>query len=164
MKKRTEGLLPITHAGMTRFNISLPEAVDMVYFAMTNAMGGEIFIPKIPSYRLTDVATAISPTAVQKIVGIRPGEKLHEEMITPADSFNTIELDDYYAILPTNLQFQSITMDDYIIHHKGIKVPIGFSYTSENNTDWLTVSDIQKLIKTHVDPSFEVQNLTASAA
>lgn len=164
MKKRKEGVLPITHAGMTRFNISLPEAVDMVYFAMANAMGGEIFIPKIPSYKLTDVATAISPTAEQKIVGIRPGEKLHEEMITPADSFNTIELDDYFAILPTNLQFQSTTLEDYVDHHEGVKVPIGFSYTSENNPDWLTVEDIQDLIKEHVDPTFEPQNLKAVAA
>ena len=100
LKKRTEGYLPITHPEMTRFNISLEDGVEMVLYALEHAWGGEIFVPKIPSYRITDVATAISPDCEQRIVGIRPGEKLHEEMITTSDSLNTVELEDYFCDLP----------------------------------------------------------------
>ena len=98
MKKREEGVLPITHKDMTRFNISLQEGVEMVLHAIDKAWGGEVFVPKIPSYKITDVAEAIGPNCKQEIVGIRPGEKLHEEMITPSDSFFTYDLGKYYVI------------------------------------------------------------------
>lgn len=153
MKKRHEGMLPITDPRMTRFNISLEEGVDMVLNAIENAWGGEIFVPKIPSYRITDVATAIAPDAEQKIVGIRPGEKIHEEMITEADSYTTVDLGQYYAILP---QVPAWDKDDYLAHFKAQPVEPGFKYNSGTNTAWLTAEDIRALIKTHVDPNFTI--------
>ena len=96
------GVLPITHSAMTRFNISLSEGVEMVFWALENALGGEVFVPKIPSYRIVDVAEAIGPNCEKITVGIRPGEKLHEEMITSSDSYSTIDLGKYYAILPAD--------------------------------------------------------------
>jgi len=163
MKKRSEGVLPITHPGMTRFNISLTDAVEMVLFSIENSIGGEIFIPKLPSYRITDVAEAVCPYCTQEIVGIRPGEKLHEEMITPADSFNTIELDDYYAICPDNSLYQGLGVEDYRKHHNGEMVPVGFSYTSGENPDWLSVEDLRNQIQEHVDPTFEVKQIGVAA-
>jgi len=100
MNKAKDGELPITHKDMTRFNISLEDGVDMVLWAIENAIGGEIFVPKIPSYKIETIAKAIAPNAKLIDVGIRPGEKLHEEMITESDSYNTIEFEKYYAILP----------------------------------------------------------------
>jgi UDP-N-acetylglucosamine 4,6-dehydratase (inverting) len=101
LSQRAKGFFPITDPTMTRFNISLQEGVQMVLWALENALGGEIFVPKIPSYLITDLATAIGPECEQRVVGIRPGEKIHEEMITTSDSLNTIDLGPYYAILPT---------------------------------------------------------------
>ena len=101
MNKASEGVLPITDEHMTRFNISLDEGVDMVLYALENHWGGEIFVPKIPSYKITDVAKAVGPECEQKIVGIRPGEKLHEEMITETDSYSTLDCGKYYVILPS---------------------------------------------------------------
>lgn len=152
LQQRKTGTLPITHPDMTRFNISLDDGVDMVLFALKNHLGGEIFIPKIPSYRVVDVARAIAPDCGQRIVGIRPGEKLHEEMITDTDSLNTIELGDYYAILPS-VSF-SYTMDDYLTHHNATRVAQGFRYSSQNNTQWESVENLRKLIKEHVDHNF----------
>ena len=103
IKRKNSGVLPITHPEMTRFNISLEQGVKMVVFALENAWGGELFVPKIPSYRILDVANAISEECKKEIVGIRPGEKLHEEMITPSDSFFTYDINDYYTILPSKL-------------------------------------------------------------
>ena len=100
LQEAKKGIIPVTHKDMTRFNISLKEGVEMVLWAIENAMGGEIFVPKIPSYSIETVAKAIAPNAEIKYVGIRPGEKLHEEMITTSDSYNTIDIGDYYAILP----------------------------------------------------------------
>lgn len=154
LKKRTEGLLPITHEEMTRFNISLQDGVNMVMYALEHHLGGEIFVPKIPSYRILDIATAIAPECETKVVGIRPGEKLHEEMITDTDSLNTIDLGRYYAILPS-VSF-SHTEECYIKHHNAIKVPFGFKYNSGTNTEWETVESLRELIKTHVDANFEV--------
>lgn len=148
MKKRHEGVLPITDPRMTRFNISLKEGVDMVLNAIENAWGGEIFVPKIPSYKITDVATAIGPDCEQKIVGIRPGEKIHEEMITEADSYTTVDLGQYYAILP---QVPVWSMEEYMKKFNVIKVEQGFKYNSGTNTEWLTVEQIRDLIKLHVD-------------
>ncbi|MGE6107293.1 UDP-N-acetylglucosamine 4,6-dehydratase (inverting) [Aeromonas sobria] len=154
LKKRAEGVLPITHEEMTRFNISLQDGVNMVMYALEHHLGGEIFVPKIPSYRILDIATAISPECKTKVVGIRPGEKLHEEMITDTDSLNTIDLGRYYAILPS-VSFNH-TEEDYIKHHNAVKVPFGFKYNSGTNTEWETVESLRELIKTHVDANFEV--------
>lgn len=163
MKKRNSGTLPITHPEMTRFNISLEAAVEMVLFSIENSMGGEIFIPKLPSYRIMDVAEAVCPHCEKEIVGIRPGEKLHEEMITPADSFNTIELDDYYAICPNNLPQFGPQLSEYIAHHGGKTVPKGFSYNSGDNTEWLTVEEMRQQIIEHVNPDFSVRKLSVAA-
>jgi len=154
MSKREENVLPITHSEMTRFNISLQDGVNMVMYAIENALGGEIFIPKIPSYKIMDVAEAIAPGVETKIVGIRPGEKLHEEMITDTDALNTIELDKYYAILPS-ISY-TYTNDDYMKHHKAKLVPTGFTYNSGSNTEWETVESIREKIIDCVDPSFSI--------
>jgi len=155
LKKRKEGILPITDKRMTRFNISLEDGCQMVFNAIENAWGGEIFVPKIPSYNVVDVATAIAPDCKQVEIGIRPGEKLHEEMITASDSFNTLDLDKYYAILP---QQPTFNVDEYKKHFNAKVVPLGFSYSSDNNTEWETVESLRKLIKTYVDPTFEIGN------
>lgn len=153
MKKRKEGKLPITDPNMTRFNIPLQGGVDMVMHALANAWGGEIFVPKIPSYKITDVATAIAPECEQVIVGIRPGEKIHEEMITSSDSFHTYDLGKYYAILPVTHPWK---IEDYIKEFGAKPVEQGFTYNSGKNTEWETVESLRKLIKEHVDPTFEI--------
>jgi len=153
LKKKKEGVLPITDERMTRFNISLEDGVEMVMNALENAWGGEIFVPKIPSYKITDVATAIAPECEQKIVGIRPGEKLHEEMITISDSLNTWDLGKYYAILPQQPMFN---LDNYIEEFNAIRVPDGFSYNSGDNTEWETIETLRGHVKTYVEPNFEV--------
>lgn len=153
MNKRKEGVVPITDDRMTRFNISLEEGVEMVLYAIHNAWGGEIFVPKIPSYNITELATAVCPDCEQKIVGIRPGEKIHEEMITEADSYTTYDLGKYYVILP---QVTTWSTEDYIQHFKAKKVPQGFSYNSGTNDEWLTVEQLRSLIKKYVDPNFSV--------
>lgn len=152
IKKRKEGKLPITDASMTRFNISLQGGVDMVMHAMEHAWGGEIFIPKIPSYRITDVATAVAPECEQVIIGIRPGEKIHEEMITSSDSFYTYDLGKYYTILPSVPNFK---INDFITSFGAKKVVEGFNYDSGTNTEWETIDSLRMLIKEHVDSNFE---------
>ena len=124
----------------------------MVMHALEHAWGGEIFIPKIPSYRIMDVAEAIGPECEKPIVGIRPGEKLHEEMITTSDSFYTYDLGKYYTILPST---QNLELDQFIRHFNAKKVEENFHYHSANNTEWETVESLRKLIKEHVDPTFE---------
>ncbi len=151
IKKRKEGVLPITDVNMTRFNISLQEGVDLVLHAMETAWGGEIFVPKIPSYKLTDVATAIGPNCKQEIVGIRPGEKVHEEMITSSDSFSTYDLGKYYAILP---QVPNFNIEEYINHFKAKAVKQGFQYNSGENSEFIGVDEIRTLIKENLDASF----------
>ena len=153
LNKRKSGVLPITDPNMTRFNISLEDGVQMVMNALEKAWGGELFVPKIPSYRITDVAEAISPEAEKKIVGIRPGEKVHEEMITSSDSFTTYDLGKYYVILP---QVPSWDLDEYIEHFNAKKVRVGFNYSSGENEEWLSVSELRELIKNHVDETFTV--------
>jgi len=145
------GLLPITHEGMTRFNISLEAGVEMVLWAVENHLGGEIFIPKIPSYKILDVAEAVAPSCERKIVGIRPGEKLHEEMITDTDSLNTIDLGSYYAILPS-VSFCH-TSEEYLHHHNAQNVPFGFRYNSGTNEKWETVDSLRALISQHIAES-----------
>lgn len=151
LKQAKEGVLPITDPAMTRFNICLQEGVDMVLWALGNALGGEIFVPKIPSYKITDLAEAIGPGCKKPIIGIRPGEKIHEEMITSSDSFNTIDLGQYYAILNTS---GGKSADLYAKMKKAQKVPAGFYYNSGDNPQFLTIPEIQRLIKKHLDPSF----------
>lgn len=153
LDKKKEGVLPITHEHMTRFNILLQDGVDMVMYALKNHLGGEIFIPKIPSYRILDLAEAIAPNCKTNVVGIRPGEKLHEEMITDTDSLNTIDLGAYYAILPS-VSF-IYTNDDYMSHHCAKKVPFGFSYNSGSNDNWETLESLRRLIKENLDEGFE---------
>ena len=153
IKKKEEGFLPITDPKMTRFNISLDGGVDMVLHALENAWGGEIFIPKIPSYRIIDVANAIAPGIEHKVVGIRPGEKLHEEMITSSDSFNTYDLGKYYTILPSVLHWN---LDDFLKEFDGKKVKENFNYNSGENKEWETVETLRELIKKHVDLTFKV--------
>ncbi len=156
IKLRDEGAkeLPITDMRMTRFNISLQEGVDLVMWALGHHLGGELFIPKIPSYKITDVAKAIAPNLGLKEIGIRPGEKLHEEMITPTDSLSTIDIGKYYAILPS--VSDRYTNEDFLKHHNAKMVPQGFYYASDNNEDWDTVETLrEKFAK--VIPGFEVK-------
>jgi UDP-N-acetylglucosamine 4,6-dehydratase len=147
MGRRADGVLPITHPDMTRFNISLQEGVDMVLWSLENAIGGEILVPKIPSYRITDVATAIDPDCRQEVIGIRPGEKIHEEMITASDSFNTVDLGRYFAILPVAAEY---TIDDYCRRQGGKPIAPGFAYNSGTNPDFLSVAKLRELIAAHV--------------
>ncbi|UZJ65733.1 UDP-N-acetylglucosamine 4,6-dehydratase (inverting) [Sphingobacterium sp. KU25419] len=151
INKKKEGVLPITDVNMTRFNISLQGGVDMVMHALIHAWGGEIFIPKIPSYKITDVAQAIGPECEHRVVGIRPGEKVHEEMITPSDSFYTYDLGKYYTILPSVTKWN---LDSFLKEFNGKKVTPGFAYNSGDNTEWDDVETLRKLIKDHVDPTF----------
>jgi len=148
--KAVSGILPITHKEMTRFNISLEDGVEMVLWAIENALGGEIFVPKIPSYKIETVAKAIAPNAILEDVGIRPGEKLHEEMITESDSYNTIEFEKYYAILPAGVDKQK-----YIKHFNATEVPQGFTYNSGTNSDWETEETLRDKIVKYVDPNFK---------
>ena len=152
-KKRKGEVLPITDEKMTRFNISLDGGVDMVLHAMEQAWGGEIFIPKIPSYKITDIAMAIAPELKHKVIGIRPGEKIHEEMITPSDSFFTYDLGEYYVILPQTPKWD---MDEFTSNFGAVRVEEGFSYNSGNNQEWETVESLRELIKEHVDQTFQV--------
>lgn len=152
MNKKASGKLPITDPTMTRFNISLQGGVDMVMHAMEHAWGGEIFIPKIPSYGILDVAKAVAPNCEIEIVGIRPGEKIHEEMITASDSFYTYDLGKYYTILPSVPKFN---IEEYKKHFHAKLVPAGFNYNSGENTEWETVDSLKALIKEHVDSTFE---------
>ena len=156
LERKSSGVLPITSSEMTRFNISLQEGVDMVLWALENAWGGEIFVPKIPSYRITDVAEAIAPECRKEIVGIRPGEKVHEEMITVSDGYNTVDLDRYYAILPATGEGMagSTVADEYRVRRGAKAMPPGFSYDSGTNTRFLGVDEIRELIRAHVKPDF----------
>jgi UDP-N-acetylglucosamine 4,6-dehydratase/5-epimerase len=139
---------------MTRFNITLQEGVDMVLWAIENSAGGEIFVPKIPSYRILDVAAAIGPDCETPTIGIRPGEKIHEEMITASDSPNTVDLGDYYAILPSAGE---LSPQEYAAQRGGQPVPTGFAYNSGTNDRFLTVDELRQLIRELVDPGFAIR-------
>jgi UDP-N-acetylglucosamine 4,6-dehydratase len=152
LKKRKEGVLPITDPSMTRFNISLNDGVEMVLHALENAWGGELYVPKIPSYRIMDVAKAIGPECEYRIIGIRPGEKIHEEMITSSDSYNTYDLGKYYVILPTVTDWN---IEDYKKAFYAQKVENGFSYTSGENKEWETVESLMELINKYVSSTYE---------
>ena len=150
LEKRKSGVLPITDPAMTRFNISLQQGVDMVLWSIENAWGGEILVPKIPSYRITDLARAIGPACEFPVTGVRPGEKIHEEMITASDSFNTVDMGDYYAILPSAGGYK---LDDYCARMGAHPVAPGFSYDSGSNAHFLSVEELRSLIGTHVEPA-----------
>jgi UDP-N-acetylglucosamine 4,6-dehydratase (inverting) len=150
LQQRASGVFPITDPTMTRFNISLADGVEMVLWALENALGGEIFVPKIPSYRITDLAEAVGPECELKVVGIRAGEKIHEEMITTSDSLNTVDLGPYYAILPSVTEHFS---DDYLEQRGGRRVEPGFAYNSGTNPDFLSVEALREQIRQHVDPT-----------
>jgi UDP-N-acetylglucosamine 4,6-dehydratase len=154
MDKRKGGVLPITDERMTRFNITLEEGVNMVLYALETMWGGEIFIPKIPSYRITDIADAIAPTCKKEVVGIRPGEKLHEEMITMTDALCTVEFDKYFVILPS---IQLWDVDNFAAAFNGKLCEDGFCYNSGTNSEWLAVEQLRELILEHVDPDFTHQ-------
>lgn len=147
LERKQSGSLPITDPRMTRFNITLDGGVDLVLWALENGLGGEIFVPKIPSYRITDVATAVDANCAQPIVGIRPGEKLHEEMITSSDSPHTIDVGTYYAILPAGA-------DDlrsaYLAKAGAKPVAEDFSYNSGDNPSFMTVEELRSNIRDHV--------------
>lgn len=147
LRKRETGVLPITDPAMTRFNISLDEGVNMVLWALENSRGGEIFVPKIPSYRILDLAEAIGPECEHAVTGIRPGEKIHEEMITASDSFNTVDLGCYFAVLPS---VGGDSIEQYCRKYGGQMVKPGFSYNSGSNADFLTVEQIRDLISQHL--------------
>ena len=135
--------VPITDKRMTRFNISLEEGVQMVKYALNNHLGGEIFVPKIPSYNIMDLKNAILPDVAERVIGIRPGEKLHEEMITESDSPNTFDLGKYYVIAPPETK----TFLHYESQKSSSKVEIGFKYNSGTNEEFLSTSDLKNLIK-----------------
>jgi len=153
LKKRKEGVLPITDPKMSRFNITLSGGVSMVMHALKNAWGGELFVPKLPSYKIVDVAEAIGPECEKRIIGVRPGEKIHEEMITTSDSYHTYDLGKYFAILPHAPVFN---LGEFMEYFNAKAVKPGFRYNSGENTEWETVESLRKLIREHVDPAFSV--------
>jgi len=158
LKQKDTGVIPITHPEMTRFNITLDEAVDLVLFALQNASGGEIFVPQIPSYKIVDLAKAIAPKCKLKIIGIRPGEKMHEEMITESDSYNTIKIKKYYIILPMAPYFNPLaTIDKYSKKFRVKKVEQGFKYSSGTNNAWLTIKDLRTLITKKMNVDFNTK-------
>lgn len=147
LNHKSKGFLPITDPDMTRFNITVTQAIDLVLYALTEGWGGEIFVPKIPSFKILDLATAIAPECEVKVVGVRPGEKLHEEMITFGDSYSTFDIGSYYAVLP---QFDPDRLSQYINERQAKKVKQGFFYRSDINTEWLSVDDLKTLIATEL--------------
>jgi UDP-N-acetylglucosamine 4,6-dehydratase (inverting) len=151
-RKEIDNVLPITVESMTRFNISLQGGVDMVMHALQTAWGGEIFVPKIPSYRILDVAEAIGPNCEKKVIGIRPGEKIHEEMISASDSFFTYDLGKYYVIIPQSTIWN---LNEFVLKFNAIKVKEGFSYNSLDNEKMENVESLRELIREHIDPNFK---------
>lgn len=149
--------LPITDKRMTRFNVTQQTAVDMVICAIQNHLGGEIFIPKCPSYRITDVAMAIAPNLAQSEVGIRPSEKLHEQMISKDDAINTIDLGSSYAILPAIAFTDNRNKETYLTHYNAKSVPEDFAYGSDTNTEWETVDSLRDKIRRYVNSNFKVK-------
>lgn len=146
--------LPITDKRMTRFIISNPEVVTAVEFALDHHMGGEIFVPKSPSYRITDMATAIAPNMEQEEIGIRPGEKIYEELISRADSVNTLDMDDYYVILPS-ITYTCCHRENYIEHYNAQPVAEGFRYCSNENPVFDSVDTLRQKIRLYVKPTIK---------
>jgi FlaA1/EpsC-like NDP-sugar epimerase len=148
LERRASGILPITDPNMTRFNVTLDDGVDMVLWALENALGGEIFVPKIPSYRIIDVAEAVCPGCEKPIVGIRPGEKIHEEMITASDSYSTVDIGRYFAILSSAA---GLSVGAYLQKRPGKAMLHGSSYNSETNEIFLNLEELRQLIRTYVE-------------
>jgi UDP-N-acetylglucosamine 4,6-dehydratase len=153
LDRRNDKILPITHPDMTRFSISLDDGVNLVLHAIEKSIGREVFIPKIPSYRIMDVAKAINPNYTPDYIGIRQGEKLHEEMLTQHDSLTSVETNKLYIIAP-NLTTQAA----FEKHYNANKLTNATSYNSKDNPHFLTVSDIRNEIQAHVDPNFSIQS------
>ena len=149
-KKAITGMLPITDKRMTRFNITLQNGVDFVLQCLDKMWGGELFVPKIPSYKILDVAKAVAPDCKYEIVGIRPGEKLHEEMITETDALNCVEFEKYFVILPSTQLWDIDKFRKESNSSVGKMCEFGFSYNSGTNNDFLTVEDLKKLIRNHI--------------
>jgi FlaA1/EpsC-like NDP-sugar epimerase len=149
MSIKEKGVLPITDERMTRFMISLEQGVELVWHAFEDMVGGEIYVKKIPSMKVTDLARVVAPECRQEVVGIRPGEKLHEQMIGPEDAVTTFDYGDYFKILPTiNTWDRSADL-----RGAGKAVPEGFTYTSDTNSEWMSVEQLQQWISTHLaDP------------
>lgn len=154
LEKRKEGVIPITRSDMTRFNITLEEGVQMVLHALERSWGGELYVPKIPSYKITTLAEAIAPECRTELVGIRPGEKIHEEMITETDSYYTYDCGKYYCIIPARPAWNT---NDWIQTFQAKQVEPGFKYNSGTNSEWLTPDQLRRLVREHVDPAFEVE-------
>ncbi|OGJ37765.1 MAG: UDP-N-acetylglucosamine 4,6-dehydratase (inverting) [Candidatus Pacebacteria bacterium RIFOXYA1_FULL_38_18] len=151
INKRKEGVLPITHKDMTRFNITLDKAIELVERVIGEMKGGEIYVPKLKSYKVMDLARAISPSSKKKIVGIRPGEKIHEEMIPETEAQNTLEFKKHFIIMPSYPDWKG----NKIVLKRGKKVPISFSYNSGTNTQRLAVGELRELIKNYLYNDFE---------
>ena len=147
INKKKEGRIPITDYRMTRFNITLQEGVNLVLMALEKMWGGELFVPKIPSYKITDLAKAIAPDCELYEVGIRPGEKLHEEMITETDSLRTAEFKDYYVIMPSTVLWDEEKFIQESNSYPGKRCEFGFKYNSGTNPNFLSVEEIKELIK-----------------
>ena len=142
--QKKNNLFTVTDKDMTRFNITLKDATELVFWTLKNSLGGEIFVPKIPSYRILDLAKAISTDCKIKLIGIRPGEKIHEELITSNESVNTLDLGKYYVILPT---ISRISIDNYKKKQNGKRLPKNFSYNSGTNPNFLSITELKKLLK-----------------
>ncbi len=154
LEKKKSGMLPITHEEMSRFNISLEQGVDLVMLAIANSNGGELYVPKLPSYNIMTLAKAIAPNVKTEIVGVRPGEKIHEDMITPSDALNTLEFEKYFIIYPNNEGWSKMA-EGYLSSGKAKKVNYDFGYNSGKNDHWLNEEDIRTLIREHIDPDFK---------
>lgn len=148
LEKKKSGVLPVTHESMTRFNITLQEGVDLVLHAIEHSWGGELFVPKIPSYKITELAKAVGPECKLEIVGIRPGEKIHEEMITESDSLFTYDCGNYFVILPSGATWN---YSEWIKEHNAKKVKEGFRYNSGENDQWLSIDQLRALMQTHIE-------------
>lgn len=156
-KKQLGGsTLPITDKRMTRFLISNQQVVSAVRYALENHLGGEILVPKTSSYRITDLAMAIAPAMQQQEIGIRSGEKIHEELISTAESLNTIDIGDYYVIVPSITFTGYRSKQDYLNHYKAIEVSEDFRYSSNENSKFETIDSIRSKIKLFVNPSFKL--------
>jgi UDP-N-acetylglucosamine 4,6-dehydratase/5-epimerase len=150
LKQKKEKFFTVTDSSMTRFNITLKEGVEFVIFAIQDMLGGEIFIPKLKSYSLKNLITAISPKAKIKYIGLRPGEKKHEEMISVNDSFNTVEFKKHYVIVP-NSENYALTLEKYMKIKKGLKkVKDDFAYNSNTNPDFINSKEISNIIKNSI--------------
>ena len=144
LEQRRSGVLPLTDPRMTRFWLILEHGVRRVLASLECMHGGEIFVPKIPSVRITDLAKAIAPECTVKVVGIRPGEKLHEVMVPEDDARHTMMYEDYLAILPS---FPDWDRDNYLRHNGGEPCPEGFRYASDTNDQWLSVEELRRMLK-----------------